>query len=57
MEKNVEGSRQRTKKPESAKRNAYILVKLTAEEKERIKKLAYSKGLDMSEYIRMKIFE
>lgn len=44
-------------KPEKLKRKYYVAVKLTPEEKKKLKEIAYSKGLDMSEYIRQKIFE
>ncbi|MEM4134514.1 MAG: hypothetical protein QXV73_04890 [Candidatus Micrarchaeia archaeon] len=47
----------KTKKPTEMKRTSYILVRLTDEEKERLKKLAYSQGLDMSEYVRKKVFD
>ncbi len=47
----------KTKKPAEMKRTSYILVRLTDEEKKRLKKLAYSQGLDISEYVRKKVFD
>lgn len=46
----------KAKKPAEMKRTSYILVRLTDEEKDELKKLAYSRGLDISEYVRLKIF-
>lgn len=46
----------KTKKPAEMKRTSYILVRLTDKEKDELKKLAYSRGLDISEYVRLKVF-
>jgi hypothetical protein len=48
--------KKKEKKPGFAKRSNYILIRLTEEEKKKLKELAYSNNLDISEYVRMKVF-
>lgn len=48
---------EKNKKPEEIKRVTYITIKLTSAEKEQLKKQAYELGMDISEYVRLKLFD
>lgn len=56
-EEKIKKTEKKIKKPQTAKRVTYVTIKLTETEKEQLKQQAYEIGLDISEYVRLKLFD
>lgn len=57
MEEKTKTKAGRNKKPTEIKRLEYITIKLTTQEKNWLKEQAYKLGMDISEYVRLKLFD